>query len=315
MNEIGGYFGLELQMLSEYHQNALSLNTGRNAFEYILLSKEYNKIFLPYYTCKVMLQPIIKHSLDYEFYHINDSFFPIFDFSKIKSNEAFVYTNYFGICDSLVEKVSKNCENLIVDNSQAFYCKPLKNVDTFYSARKFFGVPDGSYLYTNKRLSKRLDQDNSYMRFEHLLGRIDLGPENFYSVFKKNDEQLDCQNIKRMSKITQRILSSLNYDDIKVKRLNNFNFLHNELREENLLKIKLDDFSVPMVYPLLVKNGKKIKEKLIKNKIFIPTYWPNVKKICSKDSLEYFLSDNLLALPVDQRYDGCHMRCMSKKVF
>lgn len=41
MKAIGGYFELELPYSEEYHKNALRLNTGRNAFEYILRSKKY----------------------------------------------------------------------------------------------------------------------------------------------------------------------------------------------------------------------------------------------------------------------------------
>ena len=36
MKTIGGYFELELKKNEEYHKDALSLNTGRNALEYIL---------------------------------------------------------------------------------------------------------------------------------------------------------------------------------------------------------------------------------------------------------------------------------------
>ena len=37
-NSIGGYFELETNLISEYHANALAINTARNAFELFLLS-------------------------------------------------------------------------------------------------------------------------------------------------------------------------------------------------------------------------------------------------------------------------------------
>ena len=67
-------------------------------------------------------------------------------------------------------------KQLIVDNTQAF-CFSDRGVDTFYSARKFFGVPDGAYLYTDKFLNVELEQDVSCQRCEHLLRRIDEGAE------------------------------------------------------------------------------------------------------------------------------------------
>ena len=51
MEAIGGYFELELRKGKHYHENALRLNSARNAFEYILRVRNYKKIYIPYYTC------------------------------------------------------------------------------------------------------------------------------------------------------------------------------------------------------------------------------------------------------------------------
>lgn len=68
---IGGYFELELRRGEHYHKNALCINTARNCFEYILLARKYKKIYIPFFTCEVMLQPLHKHHIEYEFYSIN----------------------------------------------------------------------------------------------------------------------------------------------------------------------------------------------------------------------------------------------------
>ncbi len=307
MKEIGGYFELELQKKNEYHQNAIRLNTGRNAFEYILRAKGYTKVYLPYYTCDVMLEPINKLNLQYEFYSIDSNFSPIFDFSMIKENNVFVYTNYFGICDRQVKEVSQKCKNLIIDNSQAFYSKPLPGIDTFYSARKFFGVPDGAYLFIDKKLEEDIEQDYSYDRCEHLLGRVDIDAESFYSSLKKNEKKLINQPIKTMSNLTMRLLQSINYEEVAKTRMNNFSFLDEILRDKNTLKFEIEKNAVPMIYPFLIENGIEIKKRLIENKIFVATYWANIFKWCDKNSFEYYLMVNLLPLPIDQRYDKKNM--------
>ena len=64
-----------------------------------------------------------------------------FHIQNLVGLEAFLYTNYFGLkqgCVKLLEK--KYGDHLIVDNAQAFFAKPIKGIDTFYSARKFFGL-------------------------------------------------------------------------------------------------------------------------------------------------------------------------------
>ena len=71
MNEFGGYFELELNEGKDYHAGAIKLNTGRNALEYILRVNKYKKIYLPFFTCDVLLQPIEKLKIDTEFYHID----------------------------------------------------------------------------------------------------------------------------------------------------------------------------------------------------------------------------------------------------
>lgn len=299
---IGGYFELELPKGEEYHKNAICLNTGRNAFEYVLRAKQYKKVYLPYYTCEVMLEPIKKLVIDFEFYQIDEHFLPIFNFAKVKEKEVFVYTNYFGVCDKQVKVVSKDCKNLVVDNSQAFFSLPLPDVDTFYSPRKFFGVPDGAYLYTNKKLVVELEHDISLTKFDHLLGRIEQGAEAYYQEFKDNDKSLSNAPIKKMSKLTKRLMSTIDYKEIAKKRMQNFEYIHSVLSNSNILKPNLPLNSIPLVYPYLVKSGAELKKTLLQNKIFVPTYWPNVN-LWIDNGREVDLVNNIVCLPIDQRYN------------
>lgn len=307
MKEVGGYFGLELPIGVEYHQDGIRLNTGRNAFEYILRAKKYKKVYLPYYTCDVMLEPIHKLNLSFEFYTIDENFYPKFDFKKISSDEVLVYTNYFGICKKQLIDISKKVENLIVDNSQAFYDLPIDGVDTFYSPRKFFGLADGAYLYTDKFLEEKLEKDISFQRFEHLLGRLDINAQSFYTKFVENDKSLINQPIKEMSNLSQRILSSIDYNKVENIRKENFNLFHSKLKNQNLLKLEPAKDVVPMVYPFFSKKGSELKRKLIDNKVYVATYWSNVYDWAKKDSFEYDLVENLICLPVDQRYEKKEM--------
>ena len=177
MEAIGGYFSLELPVREEYHKNAIRLNTGRNCLEYILRARGYKKVYVPYYTCEAVMEPINKLGIPCEFYHI-DIHFEIRDRFTPKANEALLYTNYFGLKQRYVEQLAeKTGERLIVDNTQAFYAKPIHGIDTFYTCRKFFGVADGAYLYTEKLLDDEFVQDESYDRMAHLLKRIDLSAE------------------------------------------------------------------------------------------------------------------------------------------
>lgn len=302
MKPVGGYFELELNHGREYHHMAMRLNLGRAAFEYILRARKVKKIFLPYYTCDVMLQPINRLGLELEFYKIDENLEPLIDYGKLKKNEYFLYTNYFGLKDRYIKKLAKTGLNLIIDNSQAFYSRPVKGVDTFYSPRKFFGVPDGAYLYTNARLADRLKQDNSAGRFGHLIGRMENGAEAAYSLFKANEQSLNAQTLMLMSNITQRMLQNIDYKKAAQIRRENYLYLHHYLNKTNRLKLVLGSKAVPMVYPYSA-DTPGLREKLIINKIFVARYWPNVLEWCDKNTPEYNFAKNLLPLPIDQRIE------------
>lgn len=301
MEAIGGYFSLELPLREEYHKDAIRLNTGRNCLEYILRARGYKKVYVPYYTCEAVMEPINKSGIPYEFYHI-DIHFEIRDRFTLKADEAMLYTNYFGLKQRYVEQLAEKMgERLIVDNTQAFYAKPIQGIDTFYTCRKFFGVADGAYLYTDKLLDEDFEQDESYYRMAHLLKRIDLSAEEGFADFRKVDDGLDNQPIRRMSKLTKRIMQSIDYEVAAMKRRENYQMLHDVLGEENNLVLALDEEAVPMVYPFFSPtNG--LREKLIENKVFVARYWPNVLDWTTKDDIEYLLAYQMQPLPIDQRY-------------
>lgn len=301
MDAIGGYFELELRKSEHFHKNALRLNTARNCFEYILLARKYTKVYIPYYTCEVMLQPLYKHGVCYEFYSLNDRLEPI-EIPQLHPNEAYLYTNYYGLKQSCVEFLARIYGNqLIVDNAQAFFAPRIDGIDTLYSPRKFLGVPDGGYLYTDIVLQQDFVIDESYHRIQHLLIRMEAGAEKGYPMFKKADESLDNQPIHKMSILTERILQNADYPYIIKKRKENFSILRQSLSESNKLAIEEDDNAVPMIYPYLTKDCT-LRNRLIENKIFVATYWQNVFDWCSSDSFEYKLAENMIPLPIDQRY-------------
>ena len=306
MEPIGGYFSLELPKHEEYHKDAIRLNTGRNCLEYILRARRYTKVYIPYYTCEVILEPFHKLNVNYEFYHINHEF-EIADDIQLKIDEALLYTNYYGLKQRYVKSLALHYgKQLIVDNTQAFYDKPVNGIDTFYTCRKFFGVPDGAYLYTDQLLDEKLEQDESYERMSFLLKRIDLGAEAGYADFREQSHLLVGQPIKRMSKLTERLMQSIDYEDVANCRRKNFLFLHGALQESNRLQFSLEDDAVPMIYPYLTVQDV-LRNNLIKNKVFVAKYWPNVLNWSAPSSQDYILAEGIIPLPIDQRYNFSQM--------
>ena len=314
MKPIGGYFSLEINDGQELHAHALRLNAGRYALEYILKARKYRKVYIPYYICDSILQPLKRLSVEYEFYHINEQLEPALELQP-NANEAVLYVNYFGLKNRYADSFCYTNPNTILDQTQAFYSKPGNKYndksiqcDTFYSCRKYFGVPDGAYLYTDSLLDEELAQDESFERMTFLTKRIDRSAQEGYADFHTNDKSLSNVGMKRMSKLTEAMMSGIDYSTKANKRIRNFNVLDKVLRESNRFKWDVDYGTVPLVYPYLVENGATLRQRLIDNQVFCARYWPNVLEWCEKSDWEYQLTENLVCLPIDQRYGDEEMK-------
>lgn len=303
--EIGGYFELELSGSHSFpHSEGVCLNTGRNALEYILRSiPVINRVWLPYYTCEVVLEPLNKLAIPYSFYSVNNCL-ELKDLIDLKPDEYLLVTNYFGIKDSYIRQLSRIYgTQLIVDNAQAYYCNPIVGIKTVYSPRKFVGIPDGGIAFVSNGCDvEQFDVDCSYDRCSHLLKRYDLGASGGYADFRANSHELANQPIRRMSHLTKALLSNIDFVSIRQQRIENFNNLHQVLGAGNILSIPaVEGFACPMVYPYYTDNPS-LKKKLIENKVFVATYWPNVLEWCKPGDIEYGLATNIIPLPIDQRY-------------
>ena len=309
MQPIGGYFSLELNDGRELHYNALRLNAGRYALEYILKARKYRKVCIPYYICDSVLQPFKRLNVECEFYHINEQLEPA---NKLHpaDDEAVLYVNYFGLKNSRADTFCYAYKNTILDYTQAFYSEKGnkyddKNIqcDTFYSCRKYFGVPDGAYLYTNSYIDEELPQDESFERMTFLTKRIDRSPQEGYADFHANDKGLATVGMCKMSRLTEVMMRSIDYSAKANKRIHNFHVLDKALRENNRFKWAMDYGTVPLVYPYYVEDGAKLRQHLIANEVFCARYWPNVLEWCNPNDWEYELTENLVCIPVDQRYE------------
>lgn len=307
MKEIGGYFELELNKRKDrfLHSTGILLNSGRHALEYILLSikQKPNKIWLPYYTCDSILHPIKRLNINFDFYHIDINLLPE-QLPEKRNNELILINNYFGLLDKFTFKITQeNSNNLIIDQTQAWFASEQKDVKSFYSPRKFFGVPDGGIAFgVGKEMEESFDTDVSWTRFAHLLKRHELLASDGYDDFRRNSGILKDLGILKMSQLTKKLLSSIDMNFVKKRRIKNYTILHEKLKNSNQLKLpSIDSFSCPMIYPYCTDN-LELRKKLIENKIYIATYWSNIFEWCSPNSIEYYFAKNLIPLPIDQRY-------------
>lgn len=301
MKEIGGYLELDNYTGNMLHDNALKLNSCRNALAYLIINYKIKSILLPSFLCDSVIDTCNAYKVKIIFYSVDKNFKPI-DI-KYKKNDYLYLVNYYGqLSDSYKKEIVKKYKNVIIDNTHDYYAKPIRNaIGNLYSCRKFFGVSDGGILYTKKTSGyDKLENDKSYERLKHILGRYENEASSFYCDYVANEELLDNLKPMKMSRLTENLLKAIDYKEVLKKRNNNFNFLYDKLKMVNEIKVK--KVKGAYAYPLYLNNAEKIRKKLISNKVYVPILWPNVIKDSDDNSLEYKLANNILPLPCDQRY-------------
>lgn len=305
MKEIGGYIELDTYTGPMLYEDGIKLNCGRNALAYIIKAKKINKINVPKFMCDSNDKVLIENGVEVIYYNIGLDFKP-----QIKDYDGWLYVvNFYGQLTN--EYILTLGKNVIVDNAQAYFQRPVKGVDTIYTCRKFFGVPDGAILYTDKLIEINL-MDESYNRMNFLLGRFERTASEFYKDYVDNNHFFKDEPIKIMSKLTENLLHGLDYDVIKKKRTENFSYLNSKLASINKLTLKIPEGA--FMYPLYIDNGFEIRKKLQDKKIFIPTLWPAVFNLCSENDLEYDMAKNILPIPVDQRYGIDEMNIINNSI-
>lgn len=310
--EIGGYFELgPLRQTGEYYPNAVALNTARNALVYLVRAKDIKKLYLPRFLCDSVSNVCIREGIPYEEYAIGVDWLPKELPAMEDGNWLYLVNYYDQLSDEQILSVKKQYSNLILDHVQAFFHRPPEGIDTIYSCRKYFGVPDGAYLVTDAVLNEPLEPDVSMDRVRHLLGRLEgQSASDYYSDFKHNDASFKELELRAMSNLTHTLLGAIDYETAKHKREVNFTLLSERLGTKNMLKLTAP--LGPYAYPFYYEHGTEIKKQLAQKKIFVPTFWPNVLSLNS--TLEQNYAANILPLPCDQRYSAQDMERVVEEV-
>lgn len=293
-------------------------SSGRAALYQILkyLKQEMgvSSVLLPDYLCSSVLVPVKELGLDYVFYPINEkleleqtSFNPLY-----KNGTAVLLINYFGLQDlSSQIKVIREIDDKVIiieDDVQAYYefIKPLDGVDfKFTSLRKTFAVPDGGLVKTKYHLP-RVTTPNTFGQYKAaaaLLKSMREGNFNdqiYLELFEKGESLIDCEQECGMSLIAEKLYSFMNEEHVKVRRLNNAEYLVEQLEKIGIKPLfSLLEDHVPLFVPVVLKNRDSVRKAMFKQDIFCPVHWPldgmNVKR-------GELMSKTELSLIIDQRY-------------
>lgn len=297
--ELGGYFELEHFNGHEYHEGAIALNCARSCAAYVIEARKIKTLWTPWYLCISVDRLCGQLGVEVKHFSIKADFTPDYDTFEIADGEHLYLVDYYGqLTDEQIrEAACRAGGRVIVDEVMAFFRKPVDGLDTLNSCRKFFGVADGAYLYTDARIDRELPLDESRDRMDFVLGRCERPANDFYARSAENNVFFANEPIKRMSPITQNILRGVDYEEVAAQRLANFNALAAELDGINELSPR--PTSGAFMYPLLIENGADIRKRLQQQKVYVSMLWGRDPMPAGIDGR---YAGEILPMICDQRY-------------
>lgn len=305
--EIGGYLELEHFYGKEYHEGLIALDCARNALAYLIEARHIELLWIPAFLCSSVPSVADKYGITVRTYPIDKAFRPDYgSFSPTADDYVYLVDFYGQLTDEDIRDAARRFPNhLIVDEVMAFYRKPLDDLDTIYSCRKFFGVSDGAYLATTAHIKRELPQDESWDKMRFVLGRFERPASEFYAESSDNNVRFRTQDIHTMSPITQNLLRAIDYERTLEQRRQNYTYLSKEL--DCINQLSLNEPFGPFMYPLLLERGRDLRKPLQQRKLYISMLWDHA---ADEPGVAGRYANDILPLPVDQRYtqeDMAHM--------
>lgn len=312
---IGGYLELAYGAPAA-DDSMLAYQSCRAAFHALLAHGRPTRVWLPTHTCDAMLAPVRVLNVPCTHYPLADDLSAPENIT-LGPDDWLVYVNYFGLCDHhearLLQRYPRH--QLVFDHAQAGYSAPPDALATLYSPRKFFGLPDGGLMSTALPIAPAAEagSDASLQRMRHLLQRLADGPETGYAAFQWAEASLADSTPQRMSSLTRRLLQGANAEAARERRNANYVLLHELLGSRNVLPLASREPNGPLCYPF-VTDGPDIRGALARERIYVATYWPEVRARSVPGSIERRLVDHCLPLPCDQRYGPAEMERLAARV-
>ena len=313
MEEIGCHFKLENINGNHYHNTNLLLSSGRNCLRYIIKERSIKTIFLPYFLCESLSEVSLSEKIQVKYYHVDDNLVQIgIDKSELNENTYLYIVNYYGLLRDKINTLIDKYKYVIIDNTHDFFNKNHYEADVIYNYRKYFGVPDGACIVSNDLImNPNYSKGTSLEKIIEMVARDEKGEFLHYPTFLEADKHFKNEDLRYMSNFTQNYLKAINYNEIKKKRLENFRVLVTLLSKYN--ELNLNGLELSYMYPLLVSNGSNLRDYLKGNNIYAIKLWPNVMWNGSYIN-EQKNAENMVLLPIDQRYSDCEMEYIAKIV-
>lgn len=323
-----GYF----EGLNKYGRELTYIRTGREALMYASCNCKPGKeavILCPAYCCWSMTAPFEFTGWTVVYYRLNEDLTIDDEYLEgLLRNckpDAILTMNFYGSADTrtAIAKVKAFNDNITVieDFSHCTFCLDKifnEQVDYYVtSIRKSIGVCDGAMVLSKKPTNKhyigtespdfgtlRLGAQKQKGRYAYSKSLDDKGV--FLSELRQGEEMIDkLDGVHPISEISKSMIASVNGEEIAYARRENMKHLWSLLNGKVKMIRGLERCfdGAPFSLPVLVENRDAVQKQIAQNGVYAPVLWPIDDKARNICKVSAYVSDHMLSIPIDQRYN------------
>ena len=334
-----GYF----ESLKKYGREMIYLRTGREALLYASCNCKPGKtakILCPAYSCWSMIAPFEFTGWCVVYYRLNPDLTIDEDYLEkllpAVKPDAILTMNYYGSASTIsavqVVKAFNEEITVIEDFSHCTFSLDwiYNELVDFYvtSIRKSVGVCDGALVLSKKPTNKQYidagapDFGELRLDAQRMKGRYGVTKsldekDVFLAKLRQGEAMIDkLSGVHPISEVSMKMLETINGEEIAFARRENMKHLWNLLQWDVKMIPGLERSfrGAPFSLPILVDNRDEVQKELAKKGVYAPVLWPideQARRVCEVSS---YVSDHMLSLPIDQRYDWDDIEDISRIV-
>ncbi len=323
-----GYF----EGLKKYGRELTYIRTGREALMYASCNCKPGKdavILCPAYCCWSMTAPFEFTGWTVIYYRLNEDL--TIDEEYLEGLlrgcklSAILTMNFYGSADThkAIAKVQAFDNNITVieDFSHSTFCLDKifnEQVDYYVtSIRKSIGVCDGALVLSKKPTNQKyidaeapdfgtLRKGAQEMKGRYAYSKSFDAKNVFLSELRQGEEMIDkLDGVHPISEISKSMIASVNGEEVAYARRENMKHLWSLLngKAKMIPGVERSFDGAPFSLPILVDNRDAVQKQLAQKGVYAPVLWPIDDKARNICKVSAYVSDHMLSIPIDQRYN------------
>ena len=309
------------------------LRSGREALHLVALNLKRQEgpsvVLMPAYCCHSMVDPFTKAGWEVVYYRLNedltvDTEYLVGLLGSVRP-AAVLSMNFYGSASTAeavaaIKQEAPGCA-CIEDFSHCTFClqeifNPL--VDYYVSSiRKSVGVCDGAVIISREALDEScvssgetdfvtVRRDCQQLKARYAYTQDGAQKDVFFPGLRSQEGELDrFEGVHRISKTGRDMLGAINGELIRYARRQNMEHLWGLLNGKVKMVPGLEKGfgGAPFSLPILVENRDEVQKALAVKGVYAPVLWPIDDQARAVCKVSAYVSDHMLSLPIDQRYN------------